>query len=94
MKIVFDAIGLRFEAEVDYFEGTPGTQWDEGEGADVDTHSLTCDGLDASFLAGSSEFHRILEAMLGACAFEYGQEVRRLCEDRAADEQYFETMEV
>lgn len=60
MNITFTAIGLTFEAEVDYTPGTPGRYYGPPENcypdepSETEITALTVDGNDAMFLLDSS----------------------------------------
>lgn len=83
MKITFNAIGLCFEADVDYEWPTQSSLYDPGDSGELVYSSLTCDGVDASFLEESSVIEDLDDA-----AWEAIADLRRKEEQDAAAERY------
>lgn len=95
MDITFTAIGLRFEAEVDYTPGTPGRYSGPPEKCypheppEVEITALTVDGKDAMFLLDSTMQPEIEEAASIAAdeAFEDARDQARI--DAYRDREYY-----
>tara|TARA_R110000868_G_scaffold236284_1_gene490299 strand:+ start:1367 stop:1609 length:243 start_codon:yes stop_codon:yes gene_type:complete len=64
--ITFEWRGLTCEAEGDYEPLIPGTYWEPPEGGYFETHELTCEGKNATFLLHSDLSSEIDEAAYAA----------------------------
>lgn len=81
MKIKFKAIGLTFEADVDYVFPSPATYWEPGDSGEIEFLSLTCDGKDAAFLIDSTVIYDLEDGAWDGIA-----EARRKQDDQFAAE--------
>lgn len=72
MKITFPALGLKFEADVEFYPGErehvsgPPDSWEPGTPDEVDFETLSCDGNDALFLLDSKVAEQLIEAAIDA----------------------------
>lgn len=91
MKIKFKAIGLIFDADVDYTPPTPATywgpgdHWEPGDPGEIEFLSLTCDGKDASFLIDSTAIYDIEDGAWGGIVAARRKQDDQFAAEAAAD---------
>lgn len=85
MLITFSAIGLTFEADVHLSGGYAGSYWEPPEPPYMEIRSLTCQGMDASFLVDSDLCDALDEAAYEAAVSMDREQESDLHEEYLAD---------
>jgi hypothetical protein len=89
MLITFSAIGLTFEADVRLSGGYAGSYWEPPEPPYMEIRSLTCQGMDASFLVDSDLCDKLDEAAYEAAMQMDKHFASDIEEERAAQRAFY-----